>query len=108
MAAFFLGHAAVTGRGRRSGDRGTAPERFLRVCRKRTEAHARDRDRDLQHDGFLRVACAKRHICAAALAITFERIAADRSAEEQQVVEMWQLALGTKPADVIDTGRSRA
>ena len=58
--------------------------------------------------GFLRVARAERDVGAAFLAIAFERIAADRSAEKQEIVEMRQLALGAEAADVIDAGRGRA
>jgi hypothetical protein len=36
------------------------------------------------------------------LAVAFQRIAADRGAEEQQVIEMRQVALGATAADVID------
>ena len=42
------------------------------------------------------------------LAIAFERIARDRRAEEQQIVEMRQLALGAAAANVVDAGRRRA
>ncbi len=44
----------------------------------------------------------------AALAVAFERIAADRGAEEQQVVEMRQPPLGAATTDVVDAGRGRA
>src|SRR5207248_1994044 len=100
--------AAIAGSGRGAGDRGAAPERFLRVGRERTKAHAGNGDRDLQADGLLGMARAQDHVGTATLAIAFEWIAADRSAEKQEIVEMRQLALRTEPADVIDTGRGRA
>ena len=43
-------------------------------------------------------------IGAAFLAIALERIARDRGAEEQQVVEMRQLALGAGATDIINAG----
>ena len=58
--------------------------------------------------GFFAWRRAERHVGAAALAIAFERIAADRGAEEQQVVEMRQLALRAEAADVVDAGRGGA
>ena len=42
------------------------------------------------------------------LAIAFERIARDRRAQKQQIVEMRQLALRAATADVIDAGRGGA
>src|SRR5271169_1713288 len=53
----------------------------------------------------LREAPAKHDICSASLPIALERIARDRSAEEQQIVEMRQLALRAGAADVVDAGR---
>ena len=62
----------------------------------------------LQRDRLLGVARAERHVGAALLAIALERIAADRGAEEQQVVEVRQLALRPEAADVVDAGRGGA
>ena len=42
------------------------------------------------------------------LAIALQRIARHRGAEEQQIVEMRQLALGAAAADIVDAGRRRA
>ena len=104
LAALFRRHAAVTGGGRGAGQRGAASEGFLGTARQRAEAHAGDGDRDLQFDRLLGEARAEHDIGGAALAIAFERIARDRGAEEEQVVEMRDLALGAAAADVIDAG----
>src|ERR1043166_4840173 len=102
MGAFLGGHAAVAGR-RRGADRtGAASQRFLRLRRQRPEAHARNGDRDLQRDRLLGEARPDGHFGRALLAIAFERIAADGSAEEQEIVEMRELALGPEPANVVD------
>ena len=58
--------------------------------------------------GFLAKRVPSVDVGAALLAIAFERIAADRGAEKQQIVEMRQLALGAEAADVVDAGRRRA
>ena len=108
MAALLRRHAAVAGGGRGAGERRAAAERFLGLGRQRAEAHAGDGDRDLQLDRLLGEARAEHDVGAAFLAIAFERIARDRGAEEQQVVEMRQLALGAGAADVIDAGRRGA
>ena len=108
MLALLRRHAAVAGRGRGADRAGAAPERFLGLRRQRAEAHAGDGDRDLQRDRLLGEARADRDVGRAFLAIAFERIAADRGAEEQQIVEMRQLALGAGAADVVDAGRRGA
>ena len=108
MPALLLRHAAVAGRGRGAGERRAAPERLLRLRRERAKAHAGDGDRDFQLDRLLRVARAEHDIGAAALAIAFERIARDRCAEEEQIVEVRQLPLRAGAADVIDAGDRRA
>ena len=84
--------------------RRAAAQRFLGLRRERAEAHAGDGDRDLELDRLLGEARAEHDIGAAFLAIAFERIARDRGAEEQEIVEMRQLALGAGAADVIDAG----
>ena len=104
LAALFRGHAAIARRRRGAGHRGAAAERFLGLGRERTEAHAGDGDRDLEFDGLLGKARAQHHVGAALLAVAFQRIARDRGAEEQQIVEMRQLSLGAGTADVIDAG----
>jgi hypothetical protein len=58
--------------------------------------------------GFLAKRGAEHDGCVAFLAIAFERVARDRGAEEQQVVEMRQLALGAGAADIVDAGRRGA
>jgi hypothetical protein len=59
-------------------------------------------------DRLLGEAGAEHHVGTAFLAVAFERIARDRGAEEQQVVEMRHPALGAGAADVIDAGLRRA
>ena len=59
-------------------------------------------------DRLLGEARAEHHVGRAFLAIAFERIAADRGAEEQEIVEMRDLALGAEAANVIDAGRGGA
>ena len=108
LAALFRRHAAVAGGRRRAGDRRAAAERFLGLAGQRAEAHAGDGDRDLQLDRLLGEARAERDVGRALLAIAFERIARDRGAEEQEVVEVRHLALGAAAADVVDAGRGGA
>ena len=107
LAALFRRHAAVAGGGRGAGHRRAAAQRFLGLRRERAEAHAGDGDRNLEFDRRLGEARAQHHVGAALLAVAFERIARDRGAEEQQVIEMRQLALGAGAADIIDAGRRR-
>ena len=104
VATLLFGHAAVAGCGGGSGERGAAAERFLGRRRKRAEAHAGDGDRNLQFDRLPREARAELHRSIAALAISLERIARDRGAEKQQVVEMRHLALGSGAANIVDAG----
>ena len=104
----FLGHAAVAGRGRGPHGRSAAPERLLGRARQRAEAHAGDGDGNLEMDRLLGEARAEHHVGRAFLAIAFERIAADRGAEEQEIVEMRDLALGAEAANVVDAGRRGA
>ncbi len=108
MPALLLGHAAVAGGGRSAGDRGAASERLLCLGGERSEAHPGDGDRDFQFDRLLREARAEDDVRAATLAVAFERIARDRGAEEQQIVEVRQLALRAAAADVVDAGDRRA
>jgi hypothetical protein len=98
----LLGHAAVAGR-RGGADLGrAAAEGLFRRRGERTEAHPRDRHRDLQLEGALRKACPEDDVGRAALAVALERVARDRRAEKEQVVEVRQRALGAEAADVID------
>ena len=80
------------------------PKRFLGLRRERAEAHAGNGDRNFQFDRLLGKARAEHDIGAAFFAVAFQRIARDRRAEKQQVIEMRQLALGAAAADVIDAG----
>ena len=102
MPALLLRHAAVTGRRRRTRHRGATSERLLGLPRQRTETHAGNRDRDLQLDRLLGKARAERDARVAALAIALEGIARHARSEEQQVIEVRQLALGTEATDVVD------
>ena len=102
MAALFLGHATVAGGGRGAGFRSPATQGFLGRAGQRTEAHPSDRHRNVQVDRLLGEPGAKPDIGRAFLAVAFQRVAADRGAEEQQVIEMRQVALGATATDVID------
>ncbi len=108
MAAFLGRHAAVAGGGRGASQRGTAPQSLFGGAGKCAKAHACDGDRDVELDGVLGVAGAEGHRGVAAFAVAFERVARDRRAQEQQVVEMRHLAFGSATADVIDAGGCRA
>ncbi len=100
--ALLLGHAAVAGGGAGAhGGRGAA-DGLLGVGAKRAEAHAGDGDRDLELDRLLGEARAQRHIGGAFLAIAFQGIARDGGAEEDEIVEGGQLALGAVAADFIE------
>ena len=87
------GHAAVAGGGRGAGFRSPATQGFLGRAGQRTEAHPSDRHRNVQVDRLLGEPGAKPDIGRAFLAVAFQRIARDRRAEKQQVVEMRHLAL---------------
>src|SRR6476469_1171409 len=50
----------------------------------------------------------KHHVGRAFFAIAFERITADRGAQEQQIIKMGDLALRAKAANVVDAGRGGA
>ena len=104
----LLGHAAIAGGGGRAHDRGAAAERLLGRARQRAEAHAGDGDRDPEMDRLLGKTRAEHHVGRAFLAIAFQRIAADRCPEKQEIVEMRNLALGAKATNVVDAGRRRA
>src|SRR6266849_5224064 len=100
--SLLLGHAAVACR-RRGPDLGRrAPERLFRRRRERAEAHAGDRDRDLQLDRLAREPRAEDNVRRALLAIALERVARDAGAEQEQVVEVRQAPLRAEAADVVD------
>ena len=105
MLPLLLGHAAVAGCRRGSKLRGAAAERLLGRPGQGAEAHAGDGHRNLEMDRLQGVAGAEPDVGAAFLAIAFERIAADRGAEEQEIVEIRHLALGAEAADIVDAGR---
>src|SRR3990170_1472421 len=88
MATLLLGHAAVAGGGRGSDLGRAAPQGLLGLGRERAEAHPGDGDGNFDVDGLLREARAEPHIGAAFLAIAFERVAAHRGAEKEEIVEM--------------------
>jgi hypothetical protein len=98
----LLGHSAVTGRRRRADLGRRAPERFLRGRRQCAEAHARNRDRNLQLD---RLACEPRtenDVGRTLLAVALERIAGDACTEQQEIVEVRQPPLCAETPDVVD------
>ena len=90
------------------GQRRAAAERFLGRRRQRAEAHAGDRDRNFQSIGLFAKRAPSTTSVAAFLAVALQRIARHRGAEEQQIVEMRQLALGAAAANVVDAGRRGA
>ena len=108
MPALLLRHAAVAGGGGGAGERRAAPKRFFRLARQRAEAHAGDGDRNFQLERLFGKAGAELDVGCALLAIALKRVAAHGGAEEQQIIEVGQLALGAAAADVIDAGRRRA
>ena len=108
MLALLGRHAAVAGRRRGADLARAAAERLLRRRRQRAEAHAGDRDRDLQLERLLREARAERDVGVAALAVALERVARDARAEEEQVVEVRHAPLGAEAADVVDALARRA
>ncbi|MNI70966.1 hypothetical protein D3C73_1268120 [compost metagenome] len=55
-------------------------------------------------DRLLGESVAENHIGAALLAIAFQRVTGNASPQQQQVVEVRQLALGAAAANVIDAG----
>ena len=100
--ALLLRHAAVAG-GAGGADLGAGPaDRLLGIGAQRPEAHAGDGDGDLQMDRLLGEAGAEPDVGGAFLAIALEGIAGDRGAEEEQIVEGRQLALGAEAADLIE------
>ena len=95
-------HAAVAGRRRGAHRARAATQRLLGRRRQRAEAHAGDRDRDVELERALGVARAEHDVRVAALAIALERIARHARPEQQEVVEVGEAALGAEAADVVD------
>src|SRR5208282_1653485 len=102
LLAFLLAHPTVAGRRAGADSTRTAAERTLGIGAERAEAHAGDRDRDLQLDRLLGKTSAEGHVCRAVLAVAFERVTRDRGAEQHQVVEARQRAQGAEPADSVE------
>ena len=103
--AFLFRHAPVARGGRCPHFTCRAPERFLDVSGKRTEAHAGDRDRNGELDRLARKSRPQHGPGHAFFAIAFQRVARQRCAEENQVVEMRHMAFRAKAADLIEPGR---
>ena len=61
-----------------------------------------DRDGDFQFDRFFCKTGAQGDVGSALLAIAFQRIAGHGCAEEQQVIEIGQAALGAETPDLVD------
>ena len=102
-AALLLRHAAVTG-GRAGAHLGrSTAQRFLHVRRQRTKAHAGDGDGDVEFDRLLGESGAEDGLGHTLLAVTLERVTRHRSGKEQQIIEMRHVALGTQPADLVET-----
>src|SRR6476619_7656928 len=106
--SFLFGHAAIPGGRGGAHNRSAAPERLLGLARKRAEAHAGDRNRNLEMDRLLGEARAEYHVGRAFLPVAFERIATDRGTKKQKIVEMGDFALRPETPDVVDAGRSGA
>jgi hypothetical protein len=106
--ALLVGHAAVTSGGRGAERGGREAQRLLGVGGQRAEAHAGHRDRHGELDGPRGVTRAEHRARAAAFAIAFERVARQRGAEEQQVIEMRYAALGAEAANLVQAGGGRA
>jgi hypothetical protein len=82
-------------------------QRLLGIGAERAEAHAGDGDGDIELDRFLGETLADDHVGGALLAVTLERIARNRGAEEHEVIERRHLAPRAGAADGIDTLRRR-
>src|SRR5579862_6919217 len=108
MAALLLGHATVTRCRRGPYLAGPPPERLLGVARERPEAHAGNRDRDVERDRLAGEPGADRHIGRATFAVALERITRDARAQEQEVVEVRHMPLGAEAPNVIDPLTRRA
>src|SRR5262249_25997810 len=108
VRALLLGHPAVAGCRRGPDLARPASERLLRRRGKRAEAHAGNRDRDLQLERLRRVPRAEDDVCVAALPIPLERIPRDTRAEQEQVVEVGEAPLRAEAADVVDPLARRA
>lgn len=104
LAAFFRRHATVARGGTGACNSGAAPQGFFRIGRQCTEAHAGDCHRNFQVDRLLGEPVTEDYIRSAFLTVAFQRVARDACTEQQQVVEVRQLALGTTAANVIDAG----
>jgi len=86
VLALLRRHTPVAG-GRRGPDLGGAPaERLFRLSRQSTEAHAGDRERNVQAHRLTRVSHPDHDVGGALLSVTLEWIARYRGAEEQQIV----------------------
>ena len=106
--ALLVGHAAVTGGGAGShGGRGE-PQRALGVRAERSEAHARDGDRNGQLDRPRCMAGADGDVRRALLTVAFERIAGDRGAEKDEIVEARHRPLRAGPPNGVDPFRTGA
>ncbi len=104
LATLFRGHAAVAGGGAGPRDGRATAQCFLGVGRQRAEAHAGNGYRDFQIQRLLGKTIAEHHVGAALLAVAFQRVARHAGTEQQQVVEVRQLALGAATANVVDAG----
>ena len=102
VVALLGQHPAVAGGGGGADGARAAAERLLGRRRQRSEAHAGDRDRDVQLDRPLREPGPEGYVGRAALAVALEGVARDAGAEEEQIVEVGHAALGAEAADVVD------
>ena len=95
-------HRAPTAEAEKIDLGGAAAERLLRRRGERAEAHPGDRHGNIQLERLRREARPEDDVGRTALAITLERVARDRCAEEEQVIKVRQPALGAESADVVD------
>ena len=108
MAAFFRRHAAIAGGGGSAHRRCTPAQSFFGLAGKCAKTHAGDRHRNFQMNRLAGEPGSKRYIRSATFPVAFQRVAGNGSTQEQQIIEMRQLALRPAAADVVNTGRGGA
>ena len=99
--SFLVGHAAVAGGRRRAHRGGRLAERGLGGRRQGAEAHAGDRDGDVELNGLAGEPGAEHRLHVALLPVPLERVPGQRGGEEHQVVEGGHVPLGAPAADLV-------
>jgi hypothetical protein len=99
--ALLRRHPAVAG-GRRGADRCRgSPQRLFGMGGQGAEAHAGDRDRDIEHERLLGVPAPEHGGRVATLPVALERVARRRSCQERQVVEVGHAALRAPASNLV-------